>query len=224
MLKKLALPLFCIGLFLSLLLIWKLLRLPSEEVMVEKARAYFFEYGLITIFIASLIESMLVVGVYIPGGLVIFLGVILSAGNPTQAFLSVLCTILGFSLGYIANYFIGYYGWYKLFTKFGLSNSLIKAEEQFRKHKYKAILFSYWQPNLGAFVSTAAGVLKASRKKFMIASTVAAIIWSTFWGLSAYFFGEKILSYLGIFFFIIMSIWIGSIIVGHYKIKNKITL
>lgn len=217
MLKKLALPLFCVLFFLVLIVIWNLLGLPSEEELVEVAREYFFTYGLITIFIASLIESMLVVGWYLPGGLIIFLGVILSAGNPKQAALSVLCTIAGLSLGYIANYFLGYYGWYKLFTKFGLSKSLNKAKEQFQKHGYKAIYMSYWQPNLAALVSTSAGVMKASRKKFILTSTTATIIWSSFWGISAYFLGEKILSYLGIVFFGIMGIWIIKIIIDHKR-------
>lgn len=222
MFKKLALPLFCVLFFLALIGIWELLGLPSEEELVEVAREYFFTYGLITIFVASLIESMLVVGWYLPGGLIIFLGVILSAGNPKQAALSILCTIVGFSLGYIANYFLGYYGWYKLFTKFGLSKSLDKAQEQFQKHGYRAIYMSYWQPNLAALVSTSAGVLKASRRKFILTSTIATIIWSLFWGICAYFLGEKILSYLGIVFFGIMGVWIGSIIINHYREKTPV--
>lgn len=223
MIKKLTLPLFILAIFLFILGLWKILGLPPEETLIEITRGYFFKYGLLTVFIASLIESMLVVGWYLPGGLIIFLGVILSAGDPLHATLSVLCTILGFSLGYIANYFIGYYGWHKLFTKFGLSKSLEKSQEQFKKYGYKAIYMSYWQPNLGALVSTSAGVLKTPRNKFIFNSTIATVLWSAFWGISAYFLGEKILTYLGGVFFLIMGVWIITIIINHYKSKYQKT-
>ncbi|HRH25243.1 MAG TPA: VTT domain-containing protein [Candidatus Paceibacterota bacterium] len=222
MLKKLKLPILIILIFIAIIGLWKVLGLPSEEVLIEKTREYFFKYGLITVFIASILESMLLVGWYLPGGLIIFLGVILSAGNPVLATLSVLCTILGFSIGYTFNYFLGYYGWHKLFIKFGLAGSLEKAKENFQKYGFKAIYASYWQPNLGALISTSAGTLRAPKNKFIFVSTTATIVWSAFWGLCAYFIGEKILSYLGIVFFVIMSLWVLNIIYKHYKDKPAI--
>ncbi len=222
MLKKLKLPIFIILFFLVMILLWKALGLPSEEVLIEKTREYFFKYGLVTVFIASLIESMLLVGWYLPGGLIIFLGVILSAGNPVHATASVICTILGFSIGYSANYFLGQYGWYKLFIKFGLSRSLSQAQEQFQKYGLRGIYMSYWQPNLGALISTSAGILKFNKLKFITHSTFATIIWSTFWGVIAYFLGEKVLSYLGIVFFGIMIVWILSILIQHNKNKKAV--
>ncbi len=220
MLKKLKAPVIGIVGFGALILLWKILKLPPEEQLIEIMRGYFLQYGLITVFVASLIESMLLVGVYLPGGLVIFLGVILSAGNPTQATLSVVMTMLGFSIGYAVNYFLGKYGWYRVLTKFGLSESLILAQDQFAKHGYKAIWLSYWQPNLGAFVSTAAGILKAPLKKFLPASVSAAIIWCVFWGTLAYFLGTKVLDYLGPFFLVIMVGWIVSIVVQEYILQK----
>lgn len=219
--QKLKFPILCLLGFGALILFWKLFKLPPESELIEIIRGYFLQYGLVTVFVAALIEAMLLAGVYLPGGLVIFLGVLFSAGNPKHAALSVLMTILGFSLGYLLNYSLGKYGWYKVLVKFGLSSSLETAKEQFEKHGYKAIWLSYWQPNLAAFTSTAAGILGTSFVKFVVVSCAAAFTWSAFWGILAYFVGDKVLMYLGPLFLIIMIGWIATIIWQHYRFEKK---
>lgn len=221
MLQKLKTPILIIVVFTVLILLWNLFNLPSEEVLIDVVKSYFSKYGLVTVLLASVVEGMLVVGWYLPGGLVIFLGVILSAGDPYRATLSVIATIIGFCIAYTFNYFLGKHGWYKVFTIFGLKNSLEKAEVQFHKHGYRAMFLSYWQPNLAALISTGAGVLKAPFKKFFFYSTISTILWSVFWGIVAYILGQKVLSYLGVVFFGIMVGWILWIIVGHYYKKEN---
>jgi len=221
MFKKLKTPLILIIVFVSIILLWDLLDLPPEEVLIEMAKGYFEKYGLVTVLLAAIVEGALVVGWYLPGGLVIFLGVILASGDPYRATLSVIATIIGFCIAYTFNYFLGRYGWYQVLTVFGLKDSLQKAERSFQKHGYKAMLLSYWQPNLAALVSTSAGVLKTPFKKFFIYSTLATMLWSAFWGIMAYLVGQKILEYLGMVFFGIMIIWVISIIVEHYQNKAK---
>jgi len=221
MLKKLKTPLILIIVFVSFILLWNLFDLPQDGVLIEMAKGYFEKYGLVTVLLAAIIEGALVVGWYLPGGLVIFLGVILASGDPYRATLSVVSTIVGFCIANTFNYFLGRHGWYRLLTVFGLKDSLQKAEGLFQKYGYRAMLISYWQPNLAALVSTSAGVLKAPFKNFFVYSTLATILWSAFWGITAYILGQKILEYLGIVFFAIMIIWVISIIVGHYRNKAK---
>lgn len=216
-LKKLSLPLTALAIVLSLTLIWRLFDLPPEEELIVLAKQYFAEYGLITVFIASLIEGMLLVGWYIPGGLVIFLGVILAAGNPERAVFSVLATIAGLFLAYLASYALGRFGWYKLFMALGLKGPLEDAKEKFQKKSFKAIYATFWQPNLAGLISTSAGILHASFKKFFITALIATIFWSAFWGSAAYLFGEKILDYLGGVFFVTMAGWIVIEIVKYRR-------
>ncbi len=221
MLQKLKTPILIITIFTILILLWNLFDLPSEEVLIGMIKSYFSKYGVVTVLLASIIEGMLLVGWYLPGGLVIFLGVILSAGDPYRAALSVVATIVGFSIAYTFNYFLGKHGWYKVLIVFGLKGSLEKAEIQFSKHGYKTMFLSYWQPNLAALISTGAGILKAPFEKFFFYSTIATVLWSSFWGIIAYILGQKVLSYLGIVFFGIMIGWILWIIISHYYNLNK---
>ncbi len=220
MLQKLKTPLILIAVFASLILIWRILDLPPDDVLIQMVTGYFMKYGLVTVLLASIIEGMLLVGVYIPGGMVIFLGVITAAGNPRHATLSVIMTIIGLSLAYIFNYFLGKYGWYKVLLRFGLGESLTKAENNFAKNGYKSMYMTYWQPNFASLTSTGAGILRADFKKFFTHSLIATILWCAFWGTTAYVMGDKVLTYLGPVFFAVMLGWIISIIWGHYKAKK----
>lgn len=195
---------------------WKLFKLPKDEELIVIARQYFEQFGLITVLIASIIEGALLAGWYVPGGLVIFLGVILSNSH-TQAILSVIATIVGFLIAYTFNYFCGKYGWYKVLLKLGIKSSLEKSEKEFAKHGFKTIYMSYWEPNLASLTSTAAGIAQAPFKRFFIVSLIATVLWAAFWGTAAYIFGEQILEYLGIVFFGVMIVWIIFIIVRHKK-------
>jgi membrane protein DedA with SNARE-associated domain len=214
--QKIKLPLFIIIFFVTLILLWNLFNLPSEEQLTEMARGYFDKYGLITVFIASVIEGTLLAGWYAPGGLVIFLGVILS-GDPKQAFLSVLCTIAGFMIAWTLNFFTGKFGWYKLLLKLGVKSSLEKAQEQFTKNGFKTIYLSYWEPNLASLISTSAGIAQVPIRKFLTVSLIATVFWCAFWGTSAYIFGTEILKYLGGIFFVAIIGWVIFITIKHIK-------
>lgn len=212
---KIKLPLFIILFFVALSFLWKLLGLPPEKELIILAKKYFANYGVLTVLVASIFEGALLAGWYIPGGLVIFLGVIFSK-DISQATLSVSATIIGFLIAYMINFYTGKYGWYKALLKLGVKNSLEKAEREFSKHGFKTIYLSYWEPNLASLISTAAGIAQASFKKFLFNSIIATTFWAVFWGTVTYIYGQKILEYLGYIFFAVMISWVLFII-----IKNK---
>ena len=110
----------------------------------------------------------------------------------------VLVVSIAFFVSYIMNYLIGKYGWYKLFVKFGLKKPLDNAQKRLNKHGLKAIMFSYWEPNLASITATAAGVLKLSIKKFILYSIIGVIVWNTFWGVLVFKLGEEALKLTGL--------------------------
>lgn len=110
MLKKIRLPLTILGVFIFLLVLKEAFPTFNEEELLGDIKRYYFEYGVITVSLAALIEGLLVVGWYLPGGLVIFLGVILAAGNPSLALCSVIATIIGFLSAYSVDYLLGRFG------------------------------------------------------------------------------------------------------------------
>lgn len=217
---KIKLPLFIISFFVALTFLWQLLGLPPEEKLIDLAKVYFAKWGVLTVLVAAVFEGALLAGWYIPGGLVIFLGVIFSKDLP-QVVLSVDATIIGFMIAYLINFYTGKYGWYRALLKLGIKKSLEKAEGEFNSHGFKTIYLSYWEPNLASLISTAAGIAQASFKKFFIHSTVATTFWAIFWGSITYIYGQKILEYLGYIFFAVMIGWIIYIIIKHKKAQVR---
>lgn len=193
-LRMLALPLLFLLITISLYLVWQLFDLPTGDELARIARDYFDTYGPITIFISAIIEGMLLFGLYYPGSAVIFLGVIFAGRNPGQVALIVTLIMLGLSIAYIINFLLGKYGWYRVLLLFGMKDAIVHAEQRLEHYGLIGIFSSYWQPNLAAITSTAAGILHFPFRKFLAYSTVAVFVWSSLWAIVAYIVGEAALS------------------------------
>lgn len=208
-LKKVALPLLFLGVFLSLYLVWKILGLPPEDGLIQMAREYFERYGLLVVFISAVIEGLLLVGWYYPGSLVIFLGVIFAGKDIPRVIAVVSVVTIGLFIAGIINFFVGRHGWYRLLLVFGLKEPLESAQHRLTKYGLSAIFISYWHPNLAALTSTSAGLLQFPFRKFFMYSLCATILWNIFWGALVYFLGEASLSLVGLRFVIIaVIVWI----------------
>jgi len=190
-------------------ILWRVLNLPPQEALVEVAKTYFDKYGLITVFVSSIIEGLLLAGMYYPGSLVIFLGVIFASPNVLEVVWVVVVVTLGMIISFIINFFLGKYGWYKLLLVFGLKEPIESAQNRLINRGLTGVFWSYIHPNLAAFVSTAAGILHFPFKKFLSYSVIAVVLWNTLWGTLVFFLGENALNLVGFkFVFIAIAIWI----------------
>jgi membrane protein DedA with SNARE-associated domain len=181
-LKALALPLTIIVFTLLYQILWQVLDWPTGEELTNLLTNFFIHYGLWLVFVCSILESAVIIGNYFPGGLIIFISVIACQGNIPKIILTVSIVSVGFFIGYLIDYLLGKYGWYKLLLKFGLSNQIETAKQKLLKHSFKAIISSYWEVNLASITATSAGILQMDFKKFLIESTLALIIWNIIWG------------------------------------------
>ena len=195
--------------------------MPPQNEIIEIAKEYFNTYGIWIVLISAFIEGTLLLGLYYPGSIVIVLGVILSNGDIKMVFLVVLVASLGIFTAYIVDYFLGKYGWYKLLVKFGLKDQIESAKNKLEKYELRVIFLSYWHPNFAAVISTAAGILKLSFRRFVIHSALILLAWNVLWGSIAYFFGEVALRIIGFrFVFVIAVFWIGYVLFFE-KQQNK---
>lgn len=194
LLKLASIPITLLLLSLVYNVLWIFFKLPKNEELVAIVAKFLETYGLWIVFVSAFIEGVLIAGNYFPGGLVVFLGVLASGNNlPKVAFVIILVT-LAFSSAYAVNYVLGKYGWYKLLIKFGMSAQLEQAKTKLEKYSFKAIILSYWHPNLGALISTSAGILKMNFFKFILESLPVVLFWNIFWGTLVYFLGKKALN------------------------------
>lgn len=200
--------LFWFSLIAVLAIIWKLLDLPSEDETIQIVSDWLAEYGLLIVFIGSLLETLLFIGFYFPGSVIIFLGVALSP-DPVRAFLAVLAVSAGMLAGYSLNYLLGKYGWYKIFLKLGMKRGVENAQTKMQKNDIRYIFYTYWNPGLASFTSTAAGILQLHYKRFLVLMLLAIAVWNTFWGILVYSLGESALVLLNFTLVLkIIAIWV----------------
>lgn len=205
---------------------WKLFHLPSPEEFLPVIKLYFDQYGVLIVFAASLIEAAFVVGSWVPGSVVIFMGVVFSIGNAVQAVAVVLSVIVGFIIGFTADFYLGKYGWYKLIAHFGFAQGLENTKKRIQKYGLSIPWLGYHTPDLGSFIATSYGILGYSYKKFLMLSAPPVIFWCTFWGSVTYIFGEKVLSILGWkTLFIILIVWvIARVVEVKFMDKEEISI
>lgn len=190
--KKLAFPLLLLVLLISFIAVFKIFHIPSNEELIGVMKVYFEKYGYPVLFFSTLIESIPVICLYFPGSSIVLLAAAFSRQGTLNIFSVVLVTGAAMLIGFIINYFIGKHGWFKIFVKFGLGDALDNSKAKIEKHGDRWIWLSYFHPNIGAFTSTAYGILKMPFRKFLITSIFAILAWCTFWGAFC-FFGSGII-------------------------------
>jgi membrane-associated protein len=221
-LKIIAFPLGLLSFFAVLYAVWILLDLPPEETILKTARDLFDRYGVVIVLVSAFLEGLLLIGWYFPGTLVIILGLILAGADLLRLTQVGTLAATGLFAAYLVNFFVGQYGWYRLFLAFGLREPLENAQRRLTKHGLSAIFMTYWQPNLSSVVSTAAGVLQFPVGRFVAYSLPATALWTTFWSLLIYFLGRAALSLAGFrFIFIALVVWIVLRLLLHWMKRRK---
>ncbi len=220
--KVLIIPISLILVYFSLIIVWKFFGLPPEDELIKSITSFVDRYGLIVVFIAAIIEGLLLIGNYFPGGAVIFMGVITAIGNIPRAILVVSVVCVSFFIAYTINYYLGKYGWHKLFVKFGLQSTIDLMKKKLSRHVFSAILSSYWLPNMAAICSTSAGIIKIPLKKFLIQSTIGLVAWNIFWGIFAYTTGDALFKLDLLYLFLIFGVWCILILVKVFVLDKKL--
>jgi membrane protein DedA with SNARE-associated domain len=192
----------------TIIFLWKFAGLPSQAELVEIVKGFFTKYGLIVIFISAILESILLIGNYFPGSLVIFLGVSMATGNPLLAAKTIAVVCAGMFIGYNVDYFLGKFGLYKVVEKFGYKKDIENLTKKIEEKGVVAGFFLYVMPAMGSLIATTFGVIKYSYGKFVLFTLVTMIFWNSLWGILVYFFGMKIFdmmtSYVSIFIILIL--------------------
>lgn len=202
-------PVVIIALLFLLDFIFKLFNFPSGKELIPIIKTNFETYGVWLVFLSAILESTFVVGVYAPGSIVIFLGVLFSIGNPAQAIFVVFAAIVGFLIGFTLDFFLGKYGWYKFLLHFGFENAILKTKEKIEKYGISTAWVGYYHPNFGALLATTYGILQYSYKKFIFITLPPILVWYSFWGIISYLLGDQVLKLIGYkILLIIFGAWI----------------
>ena len=181
-------------------------------------------------FFAAFLESLAIVGTFIPGAIIVIIFGFLSAEGYFDIGDLIWFVALGAILGDVVSYYLGTKG--KMFFKnenklFRLSH-LETGEEFFKKHGNKSIFFGRFIGPLRAIVPFVAGLSKMNIKIFLFWNITSGVLWAIIHVLIGYFFGGTVSvveAWMGRIGFIIMGLILVSVIfyIVYKKGKNLIS-
>lgn len=221
LLKYISVPLILMLMYLIFISLYSFFGLPSDEEIIASAGEYYEKYGYWTVFIGALGEGLLLLNWYLPGSIVVVLGVIFAKEAGLSVVGMIALVVAGFFITTLINYVLGRFGWYKLLLKIGLEKPLDNIKAKTEKVGPKIIFSTYIHPNLGALTATSAGILKFPFVRFSLYSLAALVLWNTMWGILVYFIGPFILKLLStVMVVLILIIWTGFLVYRHHKVKT----
>lgn len=207
LLRRIFFILQVVALFLIYVVILLIIRdrVPDPSLLVNKIEKIYDIYGYDLIFLGALLEGTFVVGFYVPGSLVVLLGAMLARSGTVFFPYVILFGTAGLVQGYMINYVLGRFGWYRILSGLGMAKNLQSAKKDIVRYQNKALFFGYMMPSTGSLLSTASGILKIPFETFIIKSILIQIFWSLVTGSLAYIFGMQFinlfLNYFGFIFF-----------------------
>jgi len=149
----------------------------------------------LVIFLVALTESLAVVGILVPG---IVLMLIIGAYLATDQFsfsIAIILTISGAIFGDGISYYLGYRYKDKLISIWPISrypDTFNKGVTFFERHGYKSIFFGRFIGPLRAFIPAIAGMFQMPKKQFFISNILSAIVWAPLVLLPGYAIGLSI--------------------------------
>jgi membrane protein DedA with SNARE-associated domain len=219
--KATLVPVAIITLYVLLALFERLFHFSSRDMFLGFLMRQFDQHGYWLVFVAALLEGVLIIGNWFPGGVVIFIGVISAGQNIKRVVIVVSLVCIAFFISYFVNYLMGRYGWYKLVVGLKLKESLDRARKRLEKQAFNAIILSYWEPNIASVTATAAGILFLPLKEFLPYSLFGIVMWNTAWGVTVHMLGERALKLTGKKYIIgALLIWIVVILIKEF-VKSK---
>ena len=177
------------------------------------------------IFLSAMAESLTIVGVIIPGALVMFsLGALIGLGH-VDFWSAYWWSTWGAIIGDAISFWIGRVFHQRIrrvwpFTKH--PEMITRSEEFFRKHGGKSVLFGRFFGPVRGTIPTVAGMMDMRWRDFMIANVISGILWAPVYLLPGMAFGasldiaSRVAGRLAILILIlVLLLWLTTWLVKH---------
>lgn len=204
-------PLILISIYVVILFLIKGTALTPEQIITHFASLY-ARYGYEIIFLGALLEALVVINFFVPGVTIVVLGAVFARSGQVHLTYGILSAIAGATLGFIIDFFLGYFGFYHIINKLGYASALTKAKKQLERSSVRTFALGFIHPNIGSFVSTAAGITRMNFGNFFVLTICSTTAWLSFWGMLVFAFGRVFLAiltkYTVLLALFVLSVWV----------------
>jgi len=111
------LPISALAFYLLTIILWKLELIPEPKEILNILEGLYTRYGYLGLIIATFLESIVYLGLYFPGSLIIALAVFFSDGSYPELLIISVIVALTLTVTAVINYFLGRYVSIKKFSK-----------------------------------------------------------------------------------------------------------
>ncbi len=204
-------PLILITIYLAVFFLIRGTTLTPAQVISHFSSLY-ARYGYEIIFLGALMESLVVINFFVPGATILVLGAVFAHTGQVHIVYAILAATAGSLFGFVIDYLLGYFGFSAIINKLGYSDTLQKAKHQLNNSAVKSFALGFIHPNIGSFVSLAAGVTKISMTNFVVLALFSTLFWTSLWGFLIFSFGKVFLvvltKYTTVLVIGILSVWV----------------
>lgn len=132
------------------------------------------------VFVMALLESIPVVGTFMPGTLILLLFGVFSAKGYGSIEIMILLSVIGATVGDIIGYLFGRYGrrFFKEHNRLLKLSHIRTGEAFFEKHGGKSVLFGRFIGPIRPIISLVAGATKMLPSLFLQLNVLGAIVWA----------------------------------------------
>ncbi|MCP5159679.1 MAG: VTT domain-containing protein [Gammaproteobacteria bacterium] len=149
----------------------------------------------LVIFIIAMTESLTIIGIIIPGALVMFsLGALIGLGH-LEFWSAYWWSTWGAIAGDAISFWIGrvfHQGIRRIWPFTKHPEMIARSEDFFRKHGGKGVLLGRFFGPVRGTIPTVAGMMDMSWRHFMIANVISAILWAPAYLIPGMFFGASL--------------------------------
>ncbi len=189
--------------------------IPTPDELIQTFSALYAKYGYEIIFTAAFLESLILINLFVPGQVAMALGVIFSRTGQTNLIIVVAVAVLGAISAYSLDYLLGSFGFSDFLKKTSFKSFHHESKTNLMRFGYKGLIVGFFNTNIGAFLSLAAGTLNYPWLKFITIAFISTIFWATFWAILVYTFGNIFLEVFRKYSFLFIFIIFGGIFISR---------
>ena len=196
--------------------------LPTSDELLTFFSVYYAKFGYEILFVAALLESLVILNLFAPGQVTLALGIVFARTGETQLPFVMVAVAGGIIVGYLIDYLIGYYGFGDILKRFGQVEAFEKAKMELKKNGGRSIFISFINPNIGSYISLAAGATKLEITMYLVIALFSIIFWVAAWSLLIYSLGDVVLMIIRKYAFVLSAIFIGILITSFaWNLRKK---
>ncbi len=208
------------------------------EGIIENLTPWFLQWGLLIVFVATFVESSIVVASILPGESVLLLAGFFSSPDrpfateePALSLVSViLVAFAGAVLGDLVGYTIGRIGGRAIVRRFGKfillpERRLPVLERYFKHYGRRAILFARFAPFLRSVRTLVAGIARMPFPTFLVPDVAGTAVWCAGVAAAGFLLGESWAvadRYLGAFGVVVFILLIVGFLLTWRGVRKRI--